>query len=132
MFVPGSDPDLADWIAADMASAPPEIAIDAMRHAMSNDRAMPGLLMRLTAVVAINPASKGSSIGLADVATNPAAAAHDGGVSSLPIVAPALPRVGGGAPSGRSGVRLMINCGAMGGSPDRRGPDHAAGTTSNL
>ncbi len=47
-----------------------------------------------------------------------------------PIAASALPRVGGGAPSGRSGVRLMTSCGATGGSPERRGPDHAAGTTS--
>jgi pimeloyl-ACP methyl ester carboxylesterase len=56
MFVPGSDPGLAEWVAADMSAAPPGIAVDAMEHAISNDRAMPGLLQQLTMpVVAINP-----------------------------------------------------------------------------
>lgn len=56
MFVPGSDPDLVEWVVADMSAAPTHIAIDAMEHAVSNDRAMPDLLRELTVpVVAINP-----------------------------------------------------------------------------
>jgi pimeloyl-ACP methyl ester carboxylesterase len=39
-----------------MSAAPTHIAIDAMEHAVSNDRAMPDLLRELTVpVVAINP-----------------------------------------------------------------------------
>src|SRR5207244_877193 len=38
----------------------------------------------------------------------------------------------GGAPSGLSGVRLMMRTGAIGASPERRGPDQAAGTVSIL
>ena len=34
-----TDPDLVDRIADDMAAAPPQIALDAMRHAISNERA---------------------------------------------------------------------------------------------
>lgn len=56
MFVPSSDAVLVDWVAADMSAAPPEIAVDALEHAISNDRAILAGLRELTApVVAINP-----------------------------------------------------------------------------
>ena len=35
MMVPGSDPALRDWILADMSSAPPAVAISAMREMLS-------------------------------------------------------------------------------------------------
>jgi len=55
-FEPSSDAVLADWVAADMSAAPPEIAVDALEHAISNDRAILDGLRELTApVVAINP-----------------------------------------------------------------------------
>jgi pimeloyl-ACP methyl ester carboxylesterase len=56
MFVPGSDPDLVEWVVADMSGAPPEVAVPAMEHAVSNDDAILAGLPELTApVVAINP-----------------------------------------------------------------------------
>ncbi len=56
MFVPGSDPALVEWVATDMSAAPPEIALDAIEHALTNDRAVIAGLSKLTApVVAINP-----------------------------------------------------------------------------
>jgi pimeloyl-ACP methyl ester carboxylesterase len=56
MFVPDSDPDLVEWVAADMSSAPPEIALDAIEHARGNDGPILGRLEELKApVVAINP-----------------------------------------------------------------------------
>ena len=56
MFVAGSDPALADWVATDMSAAPPEIALDALEHAVGNDRAILAGLRELSApVVAINP-----------------------------------------------------------------------------
>jgi pimeloyl-ACP methyl ester carboxylesterase len=55
-LVPSSDAALADWLAADMSAAPPEAAIDAMEHAIDNDRAILAGLRELTApLVAINP-----------------------------------------------------------------------------
>ena len=56
MFVPSSDAALVEWVAADMSAAPPEVAVDAIEHAMGNDRAILARLRELTApVVAINP-----------------------------------------------------------------------------
>ncbi len=56
MFVRGSDPQLVESVAADMASAPPDIALDALRHAFSNHGAVLAALRELAAaVVAINP-----------------------------------------------------------------------------
>jgi pimeloyl-ACP methyl ester carboxylesterase len=56
MFPPTADPVLVEWIAEDMASAPPDIAIDAMRHALGNDGPILGALDRLgVPIVAINP-----------------------------------------------------------------------------
>ena len=55
LFVPTSEPELVERIAADMAAAPPDIAIDALVHAIDNDSAILAGLPRLTApVVAIN------------------------------------------------------------------------------
>ena len=56
MFLAGSDPDLVDWVVADMSAAPPEIAVDTMEHAISNDAAILAALQRLKIpIVAINP-----------------------------------------------------------------------------
>jgi pimeloyl-ACP methyl ester carboxylesterase len=56
MFVPGSDPDLVEWVAADMSSASPDTALDAMESAIGNHDAALARLQELTApVVAINP-----------------------------------------------------------------------------
>ena len=37
MFGPGADPDLVNWVAADMSAAPPEVALDSLKHAVSNE-----------------------------------------------------------------------------------------------
>lgn len=56
MFLPGSDPELVEWVAADMASAPPEVALDAIRYAVANEpAAVAGLRDAAVPVVAINP-----------------------------------------------------------------------------
>lgn len=56
MFPPEANAEVVDWVATDMASAPPEIAIDAMRHALANEGPVIEALARLTVpVVAINP-----------------------------------------------------------------------------
>jgi hypothetical protein len=44
------------WVAADMSAAPPELAIDALERAVSNERGILAGLRELTApLVAINP-----------------------------------------------------------------------------
>ena len=56
MFGPNADADLVERVAADMSAAPPEIAIDALEHAVGNDRAILAGLRELTPpVVSINP-----------------------------------------------------------------------------
>ena len=56
MFPADANPDLVERVAADMSSAPAEIAIDAMEHAMSNHDAVVTALKALRApVIAINP-----------------------------------------------------------------------------
>jgi pimeloyl-ACP methyl ester carboxylesterase len=56
MFVPGSDPDLVEQVVGDMSSAPPEIAVGVMEHAVANDDAILAALRELRApLVAINP-----------------------------------------------------------------------------
>lgn len=56
MFVPASDPDLVEWVAADMSAAPTEVALDALEHAITNHDAILVGLRALTApVVTINP-----------------------------------------------------------------------------
>jgi pimeloyl-ACP methyl ester carboxylesterase len=58
-----ADPGLVDWIADDMAAAPPHIALDAMRHALSNERAaIAGLRQAAVPTVAINPGSRPTDI----------------------------------------------------------------------
>lgn len=57
------DPDLAEWIAADMSSAPPEVAMDALRHAISNEPAVIAGLAELgLPCVAINPESRARGV----------------------------------------------------------------------
>jgi len=52
----GADPGLVDWVADDMAAAPPQIALDAMKHSMTNERAaIAGLREAAVPAVAINP-----------------------------------------------------------------------------
>ena len=58
-----TDPDLVDRIADDMAAAPPHIALDAMRHAISNEpAAIAGLRRAAVPAVAINPGSPPTDI----------------------------------------------------------------------
>jgi len=47
LFDPTSDPALVDWVSSDMASAPPEIALDAIEHSVSNEAAATRGLDRL-------------------------------------------------------------------------------------
>jgi pimeloyl-ACP methyl ester carboxylesterase len=55
MFAPESDPDLVEGIVADMSAAPPDIAVGALEHAVSNDDAILAALPELKApIVAIN------------------------------------------------------------------------------
>ena len=56
MFPPTADPDLVERVAEDMASAPPDIAIDAAVHAWGNEGPAIAALERLTVpVVQIRP-----------------------------------------------------------------------------
>jgi thioesterase domain-containing protein len=56
LFTPDADAELVEWVAADMSAARPEIAIDALGHAVGNERGIVAGLQQLTApVVAINP-----------------------------------------------------------------------------
>ncbi len=63
MFLPTSDGDLVQWVADDMAAAPPEIAVDAMEHAITFQPAVVDALreMRIP-VVALNPDDKPSDV----------------------------------------------------------------------
>jgi pimeloyl-ACP methyl ester carboxylesterase len=56
LFTPDADAELVAWVAADMSAAPPEIALDALQHAVGNERGILAGLRELRApVVAINP-----------------------------------------------------------------------------
>jgi pimeloyl-ACP methyl ester carboxylesterase len=56
LFTPDADAELVEWVAADMSAAPPEIALEALQHAVSNEPGILAGLRELTApVVAINP-----------------------------------------------------------------------------
>jgi pimeloyl-ACP methyl ester carboxylesterase len=58
-----ADPHLVGWIADDMASAPPPIALDAMRHSVSNERAaIVGLRAAAVPAVAINPGDRPTDV----------------------------------------------------------------------
>ncbi len=55
MFISGSDTSLENWVAADMSSAPPAIALDALRHSFNYSRQMPHTLEEIKLpVIAIN------------------------------------------------------------------------------
>jgi pimeloyl-ACP methyl ester carboxylesterase len=55
-FLPSSDPGLADWVVADMSSAPPDIALAALVQATTFEPSLIAALPGLTApVFAINP-----------------------------------------------------------------------------
>jgi pimeloyl-ACP methyl ester carboxylesterase len=63
LFTPDSDRDLVEWVAADMSSAPPEIALDAMKHAITNDEAILSRLRELDVpFFAINPDSRPTDV----------------------------------------------------------------------
>jgi pimeloyl-ACP methyl ester carboxylesterase len=64
LFTPDCDRDLVEWVAADMSSAPPEIALDAMKHAIANDDAILSGLRELeeTPFLAINPDSRPTEV----------------------------------------------------------------------
>lgn len=56
MFPPGANPKLVEWVVFDMSAAPPETALDALHHSISNDGPIVERLRELTLpVVAINP-----------------------------------------------------------------------------
>jgi pimeloyl-ACP methyl ester carboxylesterase len=56
MFLPSSDRALVERVAADMSSAPPEVALGAVENALSYSREMPRALQELKLpVIAINP-----------------------------------------------------------------------------
>ena len=55
MFVPTSDERLVEWVAADMAAAPREIALDALEHAVTFERFIVAALPEIRApLVSIN------------------------------------------------------------------------------
>jgi pimeloyl-ACP methyl ester carboxylesterase len=55
MFVRGADSSLVNWVAMDISSAPPAIALDALAHALSYSRQMPHTLEEIKLpVIAIN------------------------------------------------------------------------------
>src|SRR6185437_1713780 len=55
-FGPHADEDLVECVAADMAAAPPEIALDALGRAVTNERAALAALREAgVPLVAINP-----------------------------------------------------------------------------
>ena len=56
MFVPSSDPELVEWVAADMAAAPPHIALSSLEHARTFlPEVIQGLREIRLPMVAINP-----------------------------------------------------------------------------
>jgi pimeloyl-ACP methyl ester carboxylesterase len=56
MFRPETDRDLVDWIVADMSSAPPDVAVEALNYAVANEGPVMTALPRLAIpIVAINP-----------------------------------------------------------------------------
>ena len=63
MFPTGADPDLVEWVVADMAAAPPEIAIPALEQAIGNEGPILERLPRLDVpLVAINPDSRKTDV----------------------------------------------------------------------
>ena len=55
MFLPGSDSSLAEWVATDMSSAPPAVALEAFENTLNYGRRMPQTLSELKLpVIAIN------------------------------------------------------------------------------
>jgi pimeloyl-ACP methyl ester carboxylesterase len=62
-FPKTADGDLVEWIAADMAAAPPDVALDALRHAIQNEGPAIEALARLDAPrAAINPDYRPSDV----------------------------------------------------------------------
>lgn len=63
MFPPDADAELVERVAADMSSAPPEIALDALVRAFTNDGPVAAALHRLSVpVVALNPGSRPTDV----------------------------------------------------------------------
>jgi len=63
MFAPGSDSSLVNWVAADMSSAPPAIALDALDHSFSYSRQIPRTLEEIKLpVISINSDSSPTDV----------------------------------------------------------------------
>jgi pimeloyl-ACP methyl ester carboxylesterase len=63
LFLPHSDPDLVEWVSADMAAAPQEVALACIRSSVANAGVMPARLRELgLPVVAVNPDNGPSDI----------------------------------------------------------------------
>jgi pimeloyl-ACP methyl ester carboxylesterase len=62
-FLPSSDPKLVEWVANDMASAPPAVGLSAMKHALLYKSQMPAALQQLKLkTIAINPDNSPSDL----------------------------------------------------------------------
>ena len=67
MFLPSTDPKLAERVASDMSTAPPLVALEALASALSFDREMPRLVLELgLPIVAINPEQPASDVASLD------------------------------------------------------------------
>ena len=63
MFAPGSDSSLVNWVASDMSSAPPAIALDALDHSFSYSRQIPRTLEEIKLpVISINSDSSPTDV----------------------------------------------------------------------
>ena len=63
MFLASSDPELVERVVNDMSSAPPDIAVDALEHAVGNSGPILAALSQLTMpVVAINPGDRPTDV----------------------------------------------------------------------
>jgi pimeloyl-ACP methyl ester carboxylesterase len=63
LFTPESDRHLVEWIAADMSSAPPDVALDALKHTITNaDAVLSGLRELNLPFFAINPDSGATDV----------------------------------------------------------------------
>jgi len=62
--VSSSDADVVEWVVADMSAAPVEVALDSMKHAVTNEGAAVAALRDIAApLVAINPDYRPTDVG---------------------------------------------------------------------
>jgi pimeloyl-ACP methyl ester carboxylesterase len=63
MFLPGSDSSLVEWVATDMSSAPPVIALEAFKNTLNYSRRMPKTFSELKLpVIAINDTRRSTDV----------------------------------------------------------------------